>query len=1207
MSTTPQTMKLPPGCTRDSCDPSSTTQDALMSLFAHILKIFKHRKIFEDAPSFFVVYAWDQSSHPDLAADSRMVQEMIQWFSDAGYSTMYSDSTPPNEKTVIDGQLRLLPIAAYPDSVQNVILCGSELLGHYMTWDYFKEYASKMIQTYHEARQNEDKTPMSQILRDLQQKYQRTAPKKFHHVMTELALLDIRNKYNEKSTIIPYLLNGKHDSCLPEYITDGSDNLQVQYGIDGSNYECFFQILEKLVGSSKPKFDPGPQHLIPSMVEIYKRATTELVDVDRCPGGFLERYQSEANKASDEFSSAQRQSPRGIGVSAVREALNAYHAEIMSIERVFGETLPLRKHHIHLAMRFDSTKSDTCSRCGRISVPLNNIFNETELKGGSVGRPKRILIHGLPGVGKTTLCKQILDEYGRKEVLGTMFSWVLWVPIRKVGLNDSLKSFFRSEYFHGKLHEDLLAEKLYRQVFGEDKEQTLLILDGLDESSGWEEHNIREMAQFKTIVFTTRPGRKRAGSGVYTIVDLELEAVGFSKQVAYNYIESQTAVQSQETAIDIKSFISRPPVFQLAQTPICLDILCSSWDDVHLAMPSDGIPPLTVLYQVVVARLWRRDIVRLRKCDPCTGSVMTKDILDAVRDSGRLFRLILGEMTFLGALALNLTRRGEIEFGHCEITETIRQVERDIMQLPLSLEYDLRNLSFLHSDGHGGYSFIHLTFQEYFAASWLTHNMSLLPGYMANWKYHPRFEIIWQFIAGSLQTEETHLHEYFELIESEPLDLLGPAHQRLLMHCFNEVRHSVQPPIRTKVLHRLADWLEFECEMSTESFIRNSREYPDEVMHILLSRSASMCALKVHQYFYIDMFLSPIMHELLIEMVNSECQGAHIVALGLLCTQRLSLASSQNLILRLTKRDDDTGYSNTFTLRKLSDSSVAIAKSLLYIFKYAHELSEVVHNGHLFQLCQALNIHQPGFWEATLAGCSTLLEDKNEAITVRVAAAKMLGREENLSDETVQSLAEILRDSNESVRDSVASAIGNQSSFSAGTIEILITFLKDGDKDAREAAAFALSNYSELSVPDIEVLVALVCDSNASLSIQSTAALVLAGQQNISDDGIATLVSLHKHDNGGMRAYSAIALSKYMNSAWKGPLRPSEAVEAALTTLLEDPVDVVQKEAVSALERCCSLSEKTIAFLESKLLDESNIKKADIVKVLRRGSRGVTS
>lgn len=615
-------------------------------------------------------------------------------------------------------------------------------------------------------------------------------------------------------------------------------------------------------------------------------------------------------------------------------------------------------------------------------------------------------------------------------------------------------------------------------------------------------------------------------------------------------------------------------------------------------MPSDGIPKLTVLYEVIVARLWRRDILRLRKCDPLTGSVITKDILDGVGDFSRLRSLISMEMLFLEVLAMNLTVRNKIEFGDNDIIDTIRKMDDHAMPLPISLEYNLRNLSFLHSDGYGGYSFIHLTFQEYFAASWLLLHVSSLDVYMAEFKYHPRFERIWQFVAGFLRTEEMLLSGYFEFIESEPRDLLGPAHQQLLMCCFNEVRQSMLPRIRNKVAHRLARWLYFECNISIYSFLRNSPEYPDEVMYIFMKNSASICARQLLNCSGC-IFLSPNILEYLIRRVNSECSVAHVFALGVLCTQRqLSPASSHLLVTRICKRDDSPGYRNNFTLRQLSDSSLAIAKSLLGIFSYAREMSQNIAIYRLFRLCKALDIHEHGFLEATLSGCMALLKDRNEAITVRIAAADMLREGKNLSDETVKSLAEMLRDSNTSVRESVARAMGSQSSLPVDTIEIIITILKDDDEDARQAAALVFSNYSELSGLDIEALAALVRDSNAS--IQNTAAVALGGQQNISDDAIAALISLHKHHNKEIRASCATALGKYLERVQKDLLRPSGAVEAALMILLEDPVDFVQMEAASALSRYSSLSQKTTAVLMSRLLDKSNMKKADIVKVLRK-------
>lgn len=43
-------------------------------------------------------------------------------------------------------------------------------------------------------------------------------------------------------------------------------------------------------------------------------------------------------------------------------------------------------------------------------MQLNDLF-KARLLDGKEKKPKRILIHGLAGVGKTTLCKKIVYEY----------------------------------------------------------------------------------------------------------------------------------------------------------------------------------------------------------------------------------------------------------------------------------------------------------------------------------------------------------------------------------------------------------------------------------------------------------------------------------------------------------------------------------------------------------------------------------------------------------------------------------------------------------------------------------------------------------------------------------------------------------------------------------------------------------------------------
>jgi hypothetical protein len=123
----------------------------------------------------------------------------------------------------------------------------------------------------------------------------------------------------------------------------------------------------------------------------------------------------------------------------------------------------------------------------------------------------------------------------------------------------------------------------------------------------------------------------------------------------------------------------------------------------------------------------------------------------------------------------------------------------------------LDGLSFLRtSDSSAIYYFMHLIFQEYFAASyfvqcWIdetpldliplgTETQSLEPEeFLGHEKYNGLYNVMWRIISGLLSmsrklgSDRNALLGFFWALESEPRDLLGLAHLRLLMHCFNEV------------------------------------------------------------------------------------------------------------------------------------------------------------------------------------------------------------------------------------------------------------------------------------------------------------------------------------------------------------------------------------------------------------------------------------
>lgn len=180
----------------------------------------------------------------------------------------------------------------------------------------------------------------------------------------------------------------------------------------------------------------------------------------------------------------------------------------------------------------------------------------------------------------------------------------------------------------------------------------------------------------------------------------------------------------------------------------------------------------------------------------------------------------------------------------------------------------LAQLSFLRTsdtsdEGHRSYHFLHLTFQEYFAAQYYVQHWksgqplpylrisnrkarleSILPEpFLQQEKYNPRYDVLWRFITGMLQgQDEDHLRRFFALIEDEPRDLLGPVHQRLAMHCLSEVessnKTSTSISLRENLEEQLSRWVLFECESSGTVTLAGDMQFPESVLEAILQEGS---------------------------------------------------------------------------------------------------------------------------------------------------------------------------------------------------------------------------------------------------------------------------------------------------------------------------------------------------------------------------------
>ncbi|KAF9409736.1 hypothetical protein BGZ76_005631, partial [Entomortierella beljakovae] len=238
----------------------------------------------------------------------------------------------------------------------------------------------------------------------------------------------------------------------------------------------------------------------------------------------------------------------------VNNALMDHYSSQLTIQRVSGKPLYLESCYINLAIVEASCqrKQDeeelkkqqekfirmpsyegVSSNTGKL-IPLEEILDKRKLLNGNEGVPKRILIIGRAGVGKTTFCKKLIHMF-QKGQWKDRFDTALWLPLRllKGYRSRKLEDLLLEKYLFGGIENERkgLAQEFIRSA---EKGRVLFILDGLDEfvtDTDTEEGDllqtfVKTLLKQHNVIVTTRPyGNDRS---LLHDLDLELETVGFS-------------------------------------------------------------------------------------------------------------------------------------------------------------------------------------------------------------------------------------------------------------------------------------------------------------------------------------------------------------------------------------------------------------------------------------------------------------------------------------------------------------------------------------------------------------------------------------------------------------------------------------------------------------------------------------------------------
>ncbi|KAG0019347.1 hypothetical protein BGZ80_005966, partial [Entomortierella chlamydospora] len=457
---------------------------------------------------------------------------------------------------------------------------------------------------------------------------------------------------------------------------------------------------------------------------------------------------------------------------------------------------------------------------------INNIlpedlFDKRDLPGRE-GVPKKILIQGRAGIGKTTLCKRLV-KVAQAGKWRDLFDAVLWIPLRQLRAFRArdIEGLLREKFFPHRHHnekEALVAglAKLIRDG------KVLFILEGLDEivADAQTEQGIplkefmRYLLNQEYVVITSRPSGVDAS--MLLDLDLELETIGFSPKDINNYVK-QVLENNLDTAKAVLKFIEQnPSIKDLVKIPVQLDVVCYSWD--LLPVSSDQSVTMTLLYQTMVHKLFCKDGNRLQK-KSCGGS-LTIHQFKRLRGY-QIENLMEDEIEYLSYLAYKAMQEDyHVEFKEKDLGEAMEELDEihqnsEKPQLPLQLIDQLKDTSFLHTaDGdltmesaERAWYFLHLTFQEYFAASWVVRMLEMsrktygdaweasvnnAVAFIQHYKRNARYEIVFQMVAGLLKCET--LQFFFEFMQESKSDMESRPYRQLLIRCWDEAQPQLKNP-----------------------------------------------------------------------------------------------------------------------------------------------------------------------------------------------------------------------------------------------------------------------------------------------------------------------------------------------------------------------------------------------------------------------------
>ena len=431
--------------------------------------------------------------------------------------------------------------------------------------------------------------------------------------------------------------------------------------------------------------------------------------------------------------------PADSGISVVVKLLEREYnrrAEFRPLLWSKGTKLQLEK--VYTRLRVVSRR-----KAGSSEIGVDDIF------GSSEKNDPLVLVEGSPGIGKSTFCLKLAHDWanGERSRNFPIFRLVFLLKCR------DMKGDIVEDIFEQLLPEDLKekTKEVLVNFLGDfyNQKQILIILDGLDELPEKLESRVNKVLVRKKFSLCYVLATTRQEKGIHTREQFQFDTClaieGFSEENSFEYIRKHfrnigTEHSSKGERL-IEEIIQNRLLGELQSNPLNLLLLCVVYEDHEGSLPSS----ITNLYQTIARCLLRR--------------YCAKEELKASEKDEDLDKQFEIAILALGELAWKCLLNDRLSFYEDELEELERSNE-NIVARRLGFVYKEESLKRLKP--RHAYSFLHKTFQEYLAASYIAHNLRasvfhVLDEQVKFYDVTGKFRRVFLFVCGILREEASIL------------------------------------------------------------------------------------------------------------------------------------------------------------------------------------------------------------------------------------------------------------------------------------------------------------------------------------------------------------------------------------------------------------------------------------------------------------------